>query len=64
MRHIRFGVKIVAASDMESDCPILRLWVLSPNLYMLAKCMYNRCPVRSWVSVCTDDIDSQITKNY
>jgi len=46
MRHIVFCGKILAASDTESDCIIRCTWVLSPNMYMLANCTYNRSPVR------------------
>ena len=36
--------KILAASDTESDT--LHLVVIPQYVYMLAKCMYNRYPVR------------------
>jgi len=46
MRRIRSRVKILAASDKESHCTIWCTWVLSPNMYMLLKGIYNRYPVR------------------
>ena len=44
--HTWFRMKILAASDTESDCAIRCTWVLSPNEYKLAKCIYNKYPVR------------------
>ena len=38
MRHIGVRVKILAASDTKSNCTIRCTWMLSPNMYMLAKC--------------------------
>ena len=40
-RHI-----ILAAFDTKSHCAIRYTWVLSPKMYMLARCIYNRYPVR------------------
>ena len=33
MRFIRFRMKILAASDTESDCALRCAWVLSLHLY-------------------------------
>jgi len=46
MRLIRFGMKTLAASDMESDYGIHCTWVLSLHLYSGEQCMYNRTPER------------------
>jgi len=46
MKYIRLRMKILAAFDVESDCAIRCTWVMSPNMYMLVKCMSNRYPVR------------------
>ena len=46
MRRIRFRVQILAASDTESDCTMRCTWLLSPNMYISAKYIYNRYSVR------------------
>jgi len=53
MPIIRSRMKILAASDMESDYAIHCTWVLSPHLYKCEQCMYNSSPERNqYVMVC------------
>jgi len=53
MRLIRFRMKILASSDMESDSAMRCTWVLSLHLYRWEQCMYNRSPERvQYINLC------------
>jgi len=51
--YIPLGMKILAASDTESDYAIRCTWVLSLHLYRWEQCMYNKSPERDqYIEAC------------